>query len=92
MVEDIISIHVPTRGTTLDLSDDLYRVSNFNPRSYERNDFLALKSVKTFSNFNPRSYERNDSFFTTMRNYPTDFNPRSYERNDTGCCILRVAL
>ncbi len=78
-----ISIHVPTRGTTIILLPLHSFSSYFNPRSYERNDSLLLSfSCRSSDYFNPRSYERNDHMtIGSYFKYP-DFNPRSYERND----------
>ena len=57
----IVSIHVPTRGTTksahcLDLQE-----RGFNPRSHEGNDAKYGKFAGAGISFNPRSHEGNDS-------------------------------
>ena len=57
---DLISIHVPTRGTTLRSLWLQIPPADFNPRSYERNDALEKEEWAARFNFNPRSYERND--------------------------------
>ena len=43
--------------------NDIYNTaagSDFNPRSYERNDIAEVTQHIIGNNFNPRSYERND--------------------------------
>ena len=60
----IISIHVPTRGTTYTNDPYLYSHHYFNPRSYERNDRISGDMPHRQHNFNPRSYERNDVLFS----------------------------
>ena len=34
---------------------------NFNPRSHERSDRVAVSTIRKFCDFNPRSHERSDS-------------------------------
>ena len=58
-----ISIHAPTRGATMWwVIVDKYTV-NFNPRSHEGSDGLALVKFAFQNDFNPRSHEGSDSNF-----------------------------
>ena len=59
-VQEVISIHAPTRGAT-SLKATEYKLSiDFNPRSHERSDRAPLSKCTRPHNFNPRSHERSD--------------------------------
>ena len=55
-----ISIHVPTRGTTICLSLTIPTLPNFNPRSHKGNDLAADQEPPVLEDFNPRSHKGND--------------------------------
>ena len=57
---DIISIHAPTRGATSYMDFDIYRKSNFNPRSHEGSDCGLYGCSGLLPDFNPRSHEGSD--------------------------------
>ena len=60
-VQEVISIHAPTRGAT-SLKATEYKLSiDFNPRSHERSDSISTSRTKLLQNFNPRSHERSDN-------------------------------
>ena len=81
-VQEVISIHAPTRGAT-SLKATEYKLSiDFNPRSHERSD------KSTYNSFCPRLLisihaptrgATRSRFFVTIK---VDFNPRSHERSD----------
>ena len=56
----MISIHAPTRGATVIRFREMYKVYDFNPRSYKRSDCICSASVQNVYYFNPRSYKRSD--------------------------------
>ena len=56
----LVSIHVPTRGTTSIASSSIAISSSFNPRSHEGNDNICFQLSDSRSGFNPRSHEGND--------------------------------
>ena len=56
----VISIHVPTRGTT-NIALLLLTTGDFNPRPYTRDDGHLRISLPVLNNFNPRPYTRDDS-------------------------------
>ena len=58
-----ISIHVPTRGTTLRHARRARRVRHFNPRAYTRHDTQCARYWPNAANFNPRAYTRHDDQF-----------------------------
>ena len=59
-VQEVISIHAPTRGAT-SLKATEYKLSiDFNPRSHERSDTDEWLYDEEYLNFNPRSHERSD--------------------------------
>ena len=81
-VQEVISIHAPTRGAT-SLKATEYKLSiDFNPRSHERRDNiqnLTFALTKRFQSTLPRE-ER--PFSATIEGLFLDFNPRSHERSD----------
>ena len=58
-VQEVISIHAPTRGATRSRFFVTIKV-DFNPRSHERSDQDSMQSVRSRHHFNPRSHERSD--------------------------------
>ena len=56
-----ISIHVPTRGTTIFIRTDRNYVGDFNPRSHKGNDGAFRCISPSLFYFNPRSHKGNDS-------------------------------
>ena len=57
----LISIHAPARGATQNRKGHGKQIVDFNPRSREGSDDIALQSVhKLIVNFNPRSREGSD--------------------------------
>ena len=56
----MISIHVPTRGTTFPLTAAIPCSYNFNPRSHKGNDILSFFFAVSIPYFNPRSHKGND--------------------------------
>ena len=79
---NIISIHVPTWGTTLLLPFLLSLQWNFNPRSHVGNDFFHPLSWLASGYFNPRSHVGNDFHILLPLFIFFYFNPRSHVGND----------
>ena len=80
----LVSIHAPTRGATQRACVKWFRLSHsFNPRTYERCDFLSRQISQRPQGFNPRTYERCDFLSLVCSNSAKCFNPRTYERCDT---------
>ena len=78
----IISIHVPTKGTTFAILVVPFDLHDFNPRSHEGNDPLPSVNISRSLHFNPRSHEGNDENTIYTFIYMYYFNPRSHEGND----------
>ena len=78
-----ISIHAPTRGATIHLTDNRrgYVFQSTLPRG-ERPCPGRASSVWDIY-FNPRSHEGSDTPVTLTADKVTDFNPRSHEGSDT---------
>ena len=77
-----VSIHVPTRGTTLFFAHSCYHLLCFNPRSHKGNDKkdALIKGYELVSIHVPtRGTTRSSS--TWMRGHWC-FNPRSHKGND----------
>ena len=83
-----VSIHVPTRGTTLSDKSAVNTHSGFNPRSHEGNDTARGCRISLGLGFNPRSHEGNDVFPGMLMKSITGFNPRSHEGNDDKIGLL----
>ena len=79
----MVSIHVPTRGTTRLPGAVRFLSERFNPRSHEGNDKCKRISCSQRYCFNPRSHEGNDEILSSVRASSECFNPRSHEGNDT---------
>ena len=81
-VQEVISIHAPTRGAT-SLKATEYKLSiDFNPRSHERSDTDRHDQTDIcciFQSTLPREERPNPSSSAFMDRY---FNPRSHERSD----------
>ena len=78
---DIISIHVPTRGTT-DTSKSHFQSRGFQstfPRGERR---YPIGHGTYCYDFNPRSHEGNDLTMSGTETGILNFNPRSHEGND----------
>ena len=56
-----ISIHVPTRGTTIWCFQPRIAIGDFNPRSHKGNDQFFRCEKGNHGYFNPRSHKGNDS-------------------------------
>ena len=77
-----VSIHVPTRGTTLQLHITAVDRPGFNPRSHEGNDLKHLNIIVWFLKFQstfPRGERRTPRGDQSLERC---FNPRSHEGND----------
>ena len=66
----VISIHVPTRGTTIPGSSFIHGDLYFNPRSHKGNDFSTLYQITAQNDFNPRSHKGNDYYFEPRAGHP----------------------
>ena len=78
-----ISIHVPTRGTTLSLFIRYCLNCDFNPRSHKGNDeFKGIKfsDLELFQSTFPQGERR---CLTFSGSSSCNFNPRSHKGNDT---------
>ncbi len=62
-----ISIHAPTKGATTRDNIPLSRQTNFNPRSHEGSDAIALDERAGIADFNPRSHEGSDAWIRRLR-------------------------
>ena len=82
--ECVISIHAPTRGTTLGQINLSEPHTDFNPRSHEGSDLECQKSWEPKNYFNPRSHEGSDYIRRAGNHIRCNFNPRSHEGSD-GC-------
>ena len=82
-VQEVISIHAPTRGAT-SLKATEYKLSiDFNPRSHERSDNiqnLTFALTKRFQSTLPREERR--CMRVRIAAPLCNFNPRSHERSD----------
>ena len=58
-IKDRISIHVPTRGTTLHRQPGS-KNKDFNPRAHEGHDFFHIDKIIKLFDFNPRAHEGHD--------------------------------
>ena len=86
-VQEVISIHAPTRGATM-TSDETGMVAIFQstlPRE-ERPTLTVFFPVPCY--FNPRSHERSDTDEWLYDEEYLNFNPRSHERSDPSSGIL----
>ena len=90
-VQEVISIHAPTRGAT-SLKATEYKLSiDFNPRSHERSDNiqnLTFALTKRFQSTLPREERR--CMRVRIAAPLCNFNPRSHERSD--CACIRFAF
>ena len=59
-LQQVISIHVPTRGTTPYL-ECKFTGTDFNPRAHEGHDVAAAAAVSAAVHFNPRAHEGHDA-------------------------------
>ena len=58
-------------------------VRNFNLRSHEGSDTVALETLNSYLNFNPRSHEGSDDNGRVLEAEYLNFNPRSHEGSDS---------
>ena len=58
-------------------------VRNFNLRSHEGSDTVALETLNSYLNFNPRSHEGSDYSRLWALLLHQYFNPRSHEGSDS---------
>ena len=63
-------------------------VRNFNLRSHEGSDTVALETLNSYLNFNPRSHEGSDYSRLWALLLHQYFNPRSHEGSDE--CVRKV--
>ena len=77
-----ISIHVPTRGTTMSAPHAAPN-SYFNPRAHEGHDLHRIKQQQHLHHhFNPRAHEGHDLFPALPSRTFRNFNPRAHEGHD----------
>ena len=85
----LISIHVPTRGTTSFYSAIIYSFY-FNPRAHEGHDSRhpCQKTIREFQSTCPRGARRRPWSAEPLRCH---FNPRAHEGHDAGssCSVCR---
>ena len=88
-VQEVISIHAPTRGAT-SLKATEYKLSiDFNPRSHERSDNiqnLTFALTKRFQSTLPREERR--CMRVRIAAPLCNFNPRSHERSDSNGLMM----
>ena len=77
----LISIHVPTRGTTPNTHDPL-RQPDFNPRAHEGHDAVCEIQGSIAVDFNPRAHEGHDPGQRQCDAACSHFNPRAHEGHD----------
>ena len=77
----LISIHVPTRGTTR-CRGGSDNVADFNPRAHEGHDWTRLHRCQRTDYFNPRAHEGHDAAVSPSGSPAIDFNPRAHEGHD----------
>ena len=66
-------------------------VRNFNLRSHEGSDTVALETLNSYLNFNPRSHEGSDECVRKVNAISNlDFNPRSHEGSDDNGRVLEA--
>ena len=81
-VQEVISIHAPTRGAT-SLKATEYKLSiDFNPRSHERSDNYIPDEFKSYIISIHAPTRGATSLKATEYKLSIDFNPRSHERSD----------
>ena len=81
-IANLVSIHVPARGTTGFPSRSFLSVHGFNPRSRKGNDAHPKSIITLFFGFNPRSRKGNDMCHMQSKAHTMGFNPRSRKGND----------
>ena len=65
-------------------------VRNFNLRSHEGSDTVALETLNSYLNFNPRSHEGSDYSRLWALLLHQYFNPRSHEGSDDNGRVLEA--
>ena len=85
-----ISIHAPAKGATGLFLISAPFLQDFNPRSREGSDRVAISSFVYLLYFNPRSREGSDYVGGFMITLYSDFNPRSREGSDYLFCTFTI--
>ena len=81
----IISIHVPTRGTTRAIIETKDDTKDFNPRSHKGNDICSLKSGGADPDISIHVPTRGTTMIGSKKYLRlANFNPRSHKGNDGG--------
>ena len=81
-VQEVISIHAPTRGAT-SLKATEYKLSiDFNPRSHERSDNYIPDEFKSYIISIHAPTRGATTALSDFQTLCKDFNPRSHERSD----------
>ncbi len=81
-VQEVISIHAPTRGATIP-NIDIPDVAGFQSTLPREERQHTIKFLCVMSDFNPRSHERSDRYNLKCLMFESYFNPRSHERSDS---------
>ena len=68
-----ISIHAPAKGATAIYQLDFVQLPDFNPRSREGSDAIALSAASGVSDFNPRSREGSDRQYSNAVYFSSRF-------------------
>ena len=90
-----ISIHVPSRGTTLYIFLTSTCSSNFNPRTLKGYDKSFEKAYMQFNNFNPRTLKGYDQIIWWINSFKKDFNPRTlkgYDAMEIGMAMAKKKI
>ena len=77
-----VSIHVPARGTTPLLSDSLYLLHCFNPRSRKGNDDAMEQYLHKYLGFQSTFPQGERRRMDIIKRLLISFNPRSRKGND----------
>ena len=87
-VQEVISIHAPTRGAT-SLKATEYKLSiDFNPRSHERSDNYIPDEFKSYIISIHAPTRGATRFYDLDPVFQVNFNPRSHERSDHTALLL----
>ena len=88
---EIISIHVPTRGTTIPGQRPHQSVTNFNPRAYARHDLRPGRTLLLGLVFQSTCLREARPWPAGVSIPHGHFNPRAYARHDRRRCQRRAS-
>ena len=87
-INDVISIHAPTRGATVNTYQKMNDIEFQSTLLQEERRHCVPRCHPVPHDFNPRSYKRSDYADGRFAPKGRDFNPRSYKRSDSFAYLL----